>query len=72
MTTAILENKIQKTALYESHQDLNAKMVPFGGYEMPVSYPNGIQSEYFAVRNEAGIFDVSHMGEFFISGEDAE
>ena len=61
MTMAILENKIQKTALYESHQDLNAKMVPFSGYEMPVSYPNCIHSEYFAVRNEAGIFYVSHM-----------
>ena len=71
MTTTILDNKVHKTALYESHQALNAKMVPFGGFEMPVSYPEGIQSEYFSVRNGAGIFDVSHMGEFIVTGTNA-
>ena len=71
MTTEILDQPIQKTALYTSHQALNAKMIPFAGFEMPVSYPQGIQSEYFAVRNDVGIFDVSHMGEFFITGPNA-
>ena len=71
MTTEILDQPIQKTALYKSHQALNAKMVPFGGFEMPVSYANGIKSEYFSVRNDVGIFDVSHMGEFMITGPNA-
>ena len=71
MTSGILDQPIQKTSLYKSHQALNAKMVPFGGFEMPVSYSNGIQSEYFAVRNDVGIFDVSHMGEFIITGNNA-
>ena len=71
MTTEILDQSIQKTALYTSHQALNAKMVPFGGFKMPVSYADGIQSEYFAVRNDVGIFDVSHMGEFIITGNNA-
>ena len=72
MTTEILDQSIQKTALYASHQDLNAKMIPYAGFEMPVSYQQGIQSEYFAVRNDVGIFDVSHMGEFFITGPKAQ
>ena len=71
MIIEILDKPIQKTALYKSHRALNAKMVPFGGFEMPVSYFNGIQSEYFAIRNDVGIFDVSHMGEFFITGPNA-
>ena len=71
MTTEILDQPIQKTALYTSHRALNAKMIPFAGFEMPVSYPQGIQSEYFSVRNDVGIFDVSHMGEFFITGPNA-
>ena len=65
-------NKIeQKTALYDSHLSLGAKMVSFAGFEMPISYSKGIQSEYFSVREKAGIFDVSHMGEFIIRGENA-
>ena len=72
MTIAVLDQAVKQTALYNTHVKMGAKLVPFGGYEMPVSYPDGIQSEYIAVRNEAGIFDVSHMGEFFISGEGAE
>ena len=71
MKTDTLDCKIHKTALHESHQTLNAKMVPFGGFDMPVSYADGILSEYFAVRNDVGIFDVSHMGEFFIRGPNA-
>ncbi|MBC8256533.1 MAG: glycine cleavage system aminomethyltransferase GcvT [Candidatus Marinimicrobia bacterium] len=62
---------MKETALYNSHVQLGAKLVPFAGYKMPVSYPEGIQSEYFTVRDKAGIFDVSHMGEFTISGSGA-
>jgi len=58
-----------KTTLYDIHIELGAKIVPFAGYEMPVTYPNGIQTEHQAVRNLAGMFDVSHMGEFWITGE---
>ncbi len=58
-----------KTALYDIHVELGAKIVSFAGYEMPVTYPNGIQNEHHAVRNSAGMFDVSHMGEFWITGE---
>ena len=58
MTTEILDQEIHKTALYTSHQTLNAKMISFAGFAMPVSYQQGIQSEYFAVRNDVGIFDV--------------
>ena len=72
MTTEILDIPIKETALYNFHVKLGAKLVPFAGYKMPVSYPNGIQSEYFAVRNEVGIFDVSHMGEFTIGGSGAK
>ena len=72
MTEEILDIPIKQTAFYNSHVQLGAKLVPFAGYKMPVSYPNGIQSEYFAVRDEVGIFDVSHMGEFTISGSGAK
>ena len=71
MTEEILDIPIKETALYNSHSELGAKLVPFAGYKMPVAYPDGIQSEYFAIRNDAGIFDVSHMGEFFINGNQA-
>ena len=59
---------MKKTSLYDSHIKLGAKLVPFYGYMMPVSYSKGIQSEYYAVRENSGLFDVSHMGEFVISG----
>ena len=49
MTQELLDQPVKKTALYTAHRDLGAKLVPFGGYTMPVSYPNGIQSEYFSV-----------------------
>ncbi|MGX6978739.1 glycine cleavage system aminomethyltransferase GcvT [Vagococcus elongatus] len=62
----------KKTALYDTHINLKAKMVPFGGFSMPIEYQDsGVLKEHLAVRNEAGIFDVSHMGEFFIEGEGA-
>ena len=61
---------LRRTALFEAHQKLGAKMVPFAGWEMPVQYPSGILAEHHAVRTTAGIFDVSHMGEFEITGPD--
>ncbi|MEX0773665.1 MAG: glycine cleavage system aminomethyltransferase GcvT [Balneolales bacterium] len=59
-----------KTAFYNIHQQLNAKIIDFGGFDMPVQY-SGIQKEHLAVRNAVGIFDVSHMGEIYIRGENA-
>ena len=61
---------MNKTPLYEVHKQLGAKMVNFGGWEMPVSY-SGVLKEHEAVRNKAGLFDVSHMGEISVSGLDA-
>jgi aminomethyltransferase len=61
---------IKNTALSETHIKLNAKMVPFAGYNMPVSY-EGINAEHDTVRNAVGVFDVSHMGEFILKGKDA-
>ena len=58
------------TALNQKHKDLGAKMVPFAGYEMPVQY-TGVNQEHFVVREKVGVFDVSHMGQFFIKGEKA-
>jgi aminomethyltransferase len=66
-----VENKPTKqTPLYHQHVALGARIAPFGGYEMPVQYI-GINAEHLAVRTTAGLFDVSHMGEFRISGPDA-
>ncbi|HEX6746071.1 MAG TPA: glycine cleavage system aminomethyltransferase GcvT [Longimicrobium sp.] len=62
---------LRRTPLHGEHLRLNAKMVPFAGYEMPVQYPSGITAEHNAVRNAAGLFDVSHMGEFEVRGERA-
>ena len=60
----------QKTALYEYHKSLGAKFVPFAGYEMPVQYSTGIVEEHKLTRNKAGLFDVSHMGQLSIDGND--
>jgi len=62
---------LQRTPLHAEHLALNAKMVPFAGFEMPVQYPTGITAEHQAVRRAAGLFDVSHMGEFEVRGERA-
>tara|TARA_B100001971_G_scaffold214585_1_gene252867 strand:+ start:76101 stop:77156 length:1056 start_codon:yes stop_codon:yes gene_type:complete len=59
-----------KTSLYEKHVALGAKMVDFAGFEMPIQYKN-LKEEVLAVRNGVGVFDVSHMGEFFVTGPDA-
>ena len=58
----------QKTALYEYHKSLGAKFVPFGGYQMPIQYTSGIVEEHKFTRSEAGLFDVSHMGQLSIEG----
>jgi aminomethyltransferase len=60
------------TSMYQMHLDAGAKMVPFAGYEMPVSYPLGIKKEHLHTRNNAGLFDVSHMGQIRLSGEGAK
>ncbi len=61
---------LRHTPLYERHIALGAKMVPFAGWEMPIQY-GGIVAEHRAVRGAAGLFDLSHMGEFFFEGADA-
>ena len=60
--------EVQKTALYNYHKNLGAKFVPFAGYEMPIQYKDGIVKEHISTRLYAGFFDVSHMGQLFISG----
>ena len=62
---------MSKTALYDKHVSLGAKMVPFAGFDMPVQY-TGVTEEHFAVREKVGIFDVSHMGQFFVEGSSAK
>ena len=62
---------LKRTPLYEAHVALGAKIVPFAGFEMPVQYPTGITREHEAVRSAAGMFDVSHMGEFLVEGSGA-
>lgn len=64
------QDTLKNTALTGVHQQLNAKMVPFAGYLMPVQY-EGINIEHDTVRNAVGVFDVSHMGEFILKGEGA-
>jgi len=62
---------LKSTALTDLHIELGAKMVPFAGYNMPVQYTN-LREEHMAVRDSVGMFDVSHMGEFSVTGPDAE
>ena len=62
---------LKRTVLFTEHQKTGGKMVPFAGWEMPVSYQS-ILEEHKAVRTEAGVFDISHMGEFFISGSSVQ
>lgn len=65
------EAPLKRTPLYEEHLKLGGKMVPFAGWEMPVKYI-GLIEEHLCVRKSAGLFDVSHMGEIFVSGKEAE
>jgi len=65
------QGPLQRTPLYELHREAGAKLVPFAGWEMPVQYA-GVIDEHRAVRSAAGLFDVSHMGEFRVRGAGAE
>ncbi|TXH40161.1 MAG: glycine cleavage system aminomethyltransferase GcvT [Burkholderiaceae bacterium] len=62
---------LKTTPLHSLHIELGAKMVPFGGYDMPVQYPTGILTEHKHTRAEAGLFDVSHMGQVLLVGDGA-
>ena len=62
---------LKRTPLHDVHAALGAKLVPFAGYEMPVQYPAGITAEHKSVREGVGMFDVSHMGEFWVTGDKA-
>ena len=64
-------SEIRTTPLHQMHINAGAKMVPFAGYEMPVSYPLGIKKEHTQTREKAGLFDVSHMGQIKITGAEA-
>jgi aminomethyltransferase len=64
------QDKLRRTPLYALHLELGGKMVPFAGYEMPVQYPAGVLKEHLHTRASAGLFDVSHMGQAFLSGDD--
>jgi aminomethyltransferase len=67
-----MAENLMRTPLYGEHVKLGAKIIPFAGFEMPVQYPDGVSREHRAVREWAGLFDVSHMGEFSVRGSDAE
>ena len=68
-----LEKKEKRTCLYDKHVSLGATIVSFGGFDMPLLYKNaGITAEHMAVRDQVGLFDVSHMGEVTVKGKDAE
>ncbi|MEQ1637759.1 MAG: glycine cleavage system aminomethyltransferase GcvT [Methylococcales bacterium] len=62
---------IKQTPLYQLHLELGAKMVAFAGYQMPIYYPEGIIQEHLHCRSHTGIFDISHMGQCLISGDEA-
>jgi aminomethyltransferase len=64
------EPALKRTPLHDVHVQLGAKMVAYAGFEMPVTYPPGITAEHNAVREGVGVFDVSHMGEFEVTGPD--
>jgi aminomethyltransferase len=63
------DENLLRTPLYDLHLSLGGKMVPFAGYEMPVQYPAGVLKEHLHTRAQAGLFDVSHMGQGFLSGD---
>ena len=68
-------SELKRTGLYDLHVELGAKMVPFAGYEMPVQYPLGVMKEHLHTRSQAGLFDVSHMGQVIFrakSGDNAD
>ena len=68
---SVADEPLKRTPLHEEHERAGSRLVPFAGYEMPVQY-EGVKAEHEAVRNRAGLFDVSHMGEVVFRGPDAE
>ncbi|HET9820789.1 MAG TPA: glycine cleavage system aminomethyltransferase GcvT [Burkholderiaceae bacterium] len=71
MSANVTANDLQRTPLYDLHLELGARMVPFAGYAMPVNYPEGIIAEHRHCREFAALFDVSHMGQLRLVGDDA-
>mgnify|MGYP003328844223 CR=1 FL=1 len=65
-----MSDRLKRTPFYALHLEAGAKMVSFAGFEMPIQY-TGVKKEHLTVRNNLGVFDVSHMGEFYISGPNA-
>jgi len=63
---------LKRTALFDLHTRLGAKMVAFAGYRMPVSYPLGVMKEHLHTRAAAGLFDISHMGQVVLRARDPE
>ena len=63
---------MRKTPLYDTHVALGGRMVDFAGWALPVQYPTGPLAEHHAVRTAAGLFDIDHMGQFELSGPDAD
>src|SRR5689334_15507055 len=63
-------DELKRTPLYDAHIELGGKMVDFGGWNMPVQYSAGVIEEHMRTRTQAGLFDVSHMGEIWVEGED--
>jgi aminomethyltransferase len=70
MLESAASGRLGRTALYDRHLALGARMVPFAGYEMPVQFREGIIAEHAHTRNAAGVFDVSHMGQAVVSARD--
>ena len=62
---------LKRTILYDNHVKSGATLIDFGGWEMPVNYNSGMVEEHIYTRKKAGIFDISHMGRFVISGKEA-
>ena len=71
MSETHANTQLAKTPLHALHQELGAKLVPFAGYEMALQYPGGIINEHTHTRTQAGLFDVSHMGQIRLSGPEA-
>jgi aminomethyltransferase len=65
----MIESALKRTPLHNLHLELGAKMVPFAGYDMPVQYPTGILTEHLQTRKQAGLFDVSHMGQLRLTAK---
>ena len=63
--------ELYRTPLYNLHIEAGARIVPFADYEMPVQYPLGVKKEHLHTREQAGLFDVSHMGQLILKGDSA-